>query len=145
MLPGVTGNLAANSLNLDMDEAGMNPAVGLQAVTTFGNTTKFDVTLTGDPVGAPDGGAEVEFLFLILNPSMIPESQGPMGEAVSLTVNPDGSVTVHTYDAYQTPEIDPGSTASALALLGSGVLMLNERRRRRKARDLETRKKPRSP
>jgi hypothetical protein len=34
-------------------------------------------------------------------------------------------------DGGSAPEIDPGSIASALALLTGGVLMLTERRRRR--------------
>jgi hypothetical protein len=126
---GVTGSLAAPPIVIPNDAGAAN--FYDIAVTTFGTSFSFLVTLTGDAIGgsAADGSGFFVFLF----DSNFAPIVGPLGsgEIANVIVNPNGSTTAtgstFTGGSALASEIpEPGSVL--LSFTGLGALALLRRR-----------------
>ena len=123
-LTSFTGDLALNTLSLYNDDSAFQFAEAYQLVTTFSSFMNFDITFTGDSIGAASASSP-SLTILVYDGDQNPLSVGPNGEVFVYQVDSaTGNINEISYGAVPEP-----STFLSLATGIAGIGLAIRRRR----------------
>ncbi len=120
----MNGDLASDTLSLYNDDSALQFAEAYQLVTTFSSFMNFDITFTGDSIGAASASSP-SLTILVYDGDQNPLSVGPNGEVFVYQVDSaTGNINEISYGAVPEP-----STFLSLATGIAGIGLAIRRRR----------------
>ena len=123
-LTEISGDLALNTLSLYNDDSAFQFAEAYQLVTTFSSFMNFDITFTGDSIGAASASSP-SLTILVYDGDQNPLSVGPNGEVFVYQVDSaTGNINEISYGAVPEP-----STFLSLTTGIAGIGLAIRRRR----------------